>query len=254
VNLARDELRRRKRRRYAGPWLPAPLETEPFADLLPLPGAVEPRSTEQRYELLESVSFAFLLALEALTPTQRAALLLQDVLDYSARETAEALGCSEANARTLLHRARKTMAAYDRARFVPSAALRESTRELLGRFLTHIALRDAEALEALLAEDVVFMSDSGGEFAAAIVPVHGPARVADLQLRVARADAMAARVADLNGVPALIAEYAHEKPRHARRFALLLGVNADGRIGAVHAVLESGKLRSIRFPDRVATA
>jgi RNA polymerase sigma-70 factor (ECF subfamily) len=103
LNLARDLLRRRRRRReYTGPWLPSPIETgEPGADaaddrVLP---AFEPSlpglgSTEGRYDLVESVTFAFLLALEALTPQQRAVLLLRDVFDYSVRETAEALAVS----------------------------------------------------------------------------------------------------------------------------------------------------------------
>src|SRR5262245_39676602 len=77
LNLSRDHLRRRKRQAYAGPWLPAPLETEGLA------GEAHP---EARYGELESVSSAFLLALEALTPTQRAVLILCDVLGYSVRE------------------------------------------------------------------------------------------------------------------------------------------------------------------------
>ena len=67
-------------------------------------------SPEGRYDLLESVSFAFLLALEALTPQQRAVLLLRDVFDYSVRETADALGMSEPNVKTTHHRARRAMA------------------------------------------------------------------------------------------------------------------------------------------------
>src|SRR6185436_15303130 len=63
LNLARDLLRRRRRRDYLGPWLPSPIETEPPSH--------EPAALDGRYELLESVSFAFLIALEALTPTQR---------------------------------------------------------------------------------------------------------------------------------------------------------------------------------------
>jgi RNA polymerase sigma-70 factor (ECF subfamily) len=140
------------------------------------------------------------------------------------------------------------MAAYDRARFVPTAPLRARTLETLGRFLTHVVQRDAAALEALLAEDAVFVSDSGGEFASAIVPVRGAARVADLQLKIPRDTLPAARITELNGVPALVAEYAAAKPRHAKRFVMLLQVDAAGRVRAVHAVLQSGKLRGVRFP------
>ena len=113
LNLGRDLLRRRRRRRYVGPWLPSPIETED------VPPSFEPAGDESpaaRYDLLESVSFAFLLALEALTPAQRAVLLLRDVFDYSVRETARALGFTEANVKTLHLRARRALAAYDRTR------------------------------------------------------------------------------------------------------------------------------------------
>ena len=122
MNLARDLLRRRRRSPYRGTWLPSPIETG--ADDAPPAYEIPAESgspTEGRYELLESVSFAFLLALEALTPSQRAVLLLRDVFDYSVRETADALGMSEANVKVTHHRARRAMAAYDRDRCVPTA-------------------------------------------------------------------------------------------------------------------------------------
>jgi RNA polymerase sigma-70 factor (ECF subfamily) len=78
VNLGRDVLRRR-RLGYTGPWLPSPVEEEPPAHE-PSDGG---RSPEARYELLQSASVAFLLILEALSPMQRAVLLLRDVFDYS---------------------------------------------------------------------------------------------------------------------------------------------------------------------------
>src|SRR6185436_15707102 len=117
MNLGRDLLRRRKRRSYVGPWLPSPIETADEE----APPAHEPTidgrlTTEGRYDLLESVSFAFLLALEALTPQQRAVLLLMDVFDYSVREAARALTMSEPNVKTTHHRARRVMARYDDTR------------------------------------------------------------------------------------------------------------------------------------------
>ncbi|HUI26376.1 MAG TPA: sigma-70 family RNA polymerase sigma factor, partial [Candidatus Kryptonia bacterium] len=121
MNLGRDWLRRRKRRSYVGPWLPAPIETGDEAS----PPAFEPlvdgeHTTEGRYDLLESVSFAFLLALEALTSQQRAVLLLRDVFDYSVRDTATALAMSQPNVKTTHHRARRAMRDYDRTRSVPT--------------------------------------------------------------------------------------------------------------------------------------
>src|SRR5262249_2204314 len=116
MNLAKDRLRARKRAVYMGPWLPSPLDTgRDFADDA-WPNA------ESRYGLLESVSYAFLLACEALTPRQRAVLLLRDVLEYSVEETAEALELSEANVKTTHHRARAAMKAYDAERAPPTKA------------------------------------------------------------------------------------------------------------------------------------
>jgi RNA polymerase sigma-70 factor (ECF subfamily) len=191
------------------------------------------------------VSFAFLLALEALSPTQRAVLVLADVLEYSAREVGEALDMSEGNARVVLHRARRALERYDATRNPPTAAMRERTREALGRFLACLAQRDAAGLEALLAEDVVLRSDGGGEFNAALVPVHGRAHVADLHLKILRDEMPRARVVELNGLPSLVAEYAKPKRRAAPRFTFSVELDRDGRIRAVHSVLKSEKLGRI---------
>ena len=121
------------------------------------------------------MSYAFLLALEALTPQQRAVLLLRDVFDYSVAETAEALGLSEPNVKTTHHRARRAMRAYDQQRCVPTRALQERTRAALEQLLVGLMNRDVAAIEALLADDVRSLSDGGGEFAAAHNPVDGQA-------------------------------------------------------------------------------
>ena len=81
------------------------------------------------------MSFAFLLALEALTPSQRAVLLLRDVFDYSVRETAHALRVSEANVKTTHARARRAMRAYERERVPITTDVQARTREALSRFL-----------------------------------------------------------------------------------------------------------------------
>ena len=129
TNLALDLLRYRRRRAYVGPWLPAPIETGDEASPPSYELVVDERTTtEGRYDLVESVSFAFLLALEALAPKQRAVLLLRDVFDFTVAETADALGLTPENVKTTHHRARRAMAAYDRRRCVPTRALQERTR------------------------------------------------------------------------------------------------------------------------------
>ncbi len=146
--------------------------------------AYEPAATEGRYDLLETCTFAFLLALEALTPQQRAVLLLRDVFDYSVAETAAALDRSAANVKTTHHRARRTMAAYDAARRPPTRAVQDATRGALARFMA--ALRDGGAvtIEAALAADVRTTSDGGGEFHAARKVVLGRTRVARFYARL----------------------------------------------------------------------
>ncbi|HXU08022.1 MAG TPA: sigma-70 family RNA polymerase sigma factor, partial [Blastocatellia bacterium] len=135
VNLSRDVLRKRKRQGYIGPWLPSPIPTDEESPASYEPPAPDEESPAARYELMESVSFAFLLALEALTPSQRAVLLLRDVFDYSTTETAEALDLTEANAKVLLLRARRKMNDYDKGRVGLRASAQEATRRALEQFL-----------------------------------------------------------------------------------------------------------------------
>ncbi|MDH5676783.1 MAG: sigma-70 family RNA polymerase sigma factor [Myxococcales bacterium] len=123
MNASRDHLRKRRRRGYDGPWLPSPIEIQPGDN-----SSLGAESPEARYGRLESISFAFLRAAEALSPSQRAVLLLRDVLDLSVRETADALEMGEANVKTTHHRARSAMRDYDETRRMPSEASRRAAR------------------------------------------------------------------------------------------------------------------------------
>ena len=241
VNLGRDLLRRRRRTAYPGPWLPDAVETEEPVGLEDPPDA--------RYDLLESMSYAFLVALEALSPPQRAVLLLRDVFDYSVAETAAALGLSEANVKTTHHRARRAMSAYDGDRTPgPRTNVAEATRRALESFATAVAQQDVGAVEALLARSVRALSDGGGEFSAARVPIDGPAKVALAFVKLTRLGPAVARwaVRGVNGLPALIIEYADPPPGHAPRILLGVSVDSAGRIAGVYSVLASAKLSALR--------
>src|SRR5262249_14996166 len=161
-----------KRRAYVGSWLPSPVETGDEGStpsrLSALAAAGDP---EAHYGMLESVSFAFLLALEVLSPRQRAVLLLCDVFDYSARDAGAVLGLSPANIRIVLHRARRAMQRYDRKRGAPTAALQEQTRHALEAFLRGLIGGDVAAVETLLAQGVRTVTDGGGEYNALRVPM-----------------------------------------------------------------------------------
>jgi RNA polymerase sigma factor (sigma-70 family) len=246
LNLGLDLLRRRKRRGgYEGPWLPSPIETglEEAASGQPLD------TPEARYERLESVSFAFLLALEALTPKQRAVLLLRDVFDYSAGETGAALEMSEENVRITHHRARRAMRAYDQDRCPPTKARQDRIRHALEQLLGCLINQDAAGFEALLAESARAVTDGGGEYTALAETLVGRAKVALLHLRVARRRAGGARIELrlLNGTPAAVIEYASAVRRQAPRAVLRCELGPDGKITALHSVLASRKLTAIRF-------
>lgn len=243
VNLSRDRYRRRRREKYGGDWLPAPIEI-----LEHEPPAYEPPGTEARYDLLESVSMAFLVALEALGPNRRAVLLLRDVFDYSVAQTASALETSEANVKTTLHRARKQMAAYDRA---PRVAPAPEAKVAMEAFVARLAEGDVAGIEALLCEDVVARSDGGGRYHAANKPVVGATKVAKFLVAIAatRGAPEDVRVATLNATPAIVARFA---PREgfASHVALLVEFEDHGRIRRIYSQLVDEKLSRVRSQRR----
>ncbi len=246
MNLSRDLLRRR-RRHYTGPWLPSPVPTD--EESLPSfePAAPAADSPAARYDLLESISFAFLLALEALTPTQRAVLLLRDVFDYSTAETATALDLTEANVKVTLFRARKRMKDYDRHRADLSPARREATRRALEQFLLYLNARDAEGLERLLAADVVTFSDGGGEVQAALRPIRGRDKllrlINALNAKLRGTPRVEWRV--LNGLPAVVFEDVVSTATRATRYTMHVELDDAGLIRRLDSVLAPSKLIAV---------
>lgn len=263
LNLGRDLLRRRRRRPYIGPWLPSPIETGPSTDFSTVEGDSPPSyeptvdgrlGTEGRYDLLESVSFAFLLALEALSPQQRAVLLLRDVFDYSVRETAEALDLSEANVKTTHHRARRALRGYDQERCLPTRTVQEHTRQVLEKFLAALVRQDVPTIQALLTADVRSLSDGGGEFVAARKPIIGREKVTRFfaALGGRRITGVRLDIRLLNGLPAFVIEFTDPRPREAARMVMGCELSADGRIEVLHSVLASRKLTAVRFSRKEA--
>lgn len=247
VNLSRDLLRRRKRQSYEGPWLPAPIETGDEAALPSFEPVDEHGNPAAHYDLLESVSFAFLLALEALTPAQRAVLLLRDVFDYSVKETAAALDMSAPNVKTTHHRARRAMQDYERARQLPTRSLQEQTRSVLTRFLNCLLNHDVAGAEALLAADARQLSDGGGEFFAARVPISGRAKVLLFNQRLIEQKPAGTRFSwhMLNGLPALVTDLPPLGPKYAPRTVLFGELNDAGLIKELRVVLATRKLTAL---------
>jgi len=247
-NLAIDALRSRKRREYLGPWLPAPVETGDDASPPGRERASPDMSGERRYDLIESVSVAFLLAVEQLTPRQRAVLILRDVFDYTVQETAKALDLTQANVKVTHHRAREAMKAYEETRRPPTREHQARTAEQLREFLIHLQNQDVAGVEAMLARDARALSDGAGEFYAARLPIVGRRNVAKLLLGLAVKHASNASLAFrmLNGMPAVVAEV--PAPHGwAPRWVFQIELGPDGLIQSVNTVLASRKLKAVRF-------
>ena len=149
TRLSIDVLRsaRVRREAYVGEWLPEPLVSSESSE-----------DPARHAEMADSLSLAFLVLLESLSPEQRAVFLLHDVFDYGYGEVAEIVGKSEDNARQLAARARRHVE-EQKPRFEAS---REERDELAHRFFAAARDGDLKALESLLADDVVLHGDGGG--------------------------------------------------------------------------------------------
>ncbi len=194
--LAIDELRSARARRevYTGEWLPEPVITDSDDD------------PAGRAEMADSLSVAFLHLLESLSPEQRAALLLHDVFGYDYEQIADLVETSEANARQLASRARKQVE-EGRPRFDAS---REQRDELARRFFAAAQEGELEALEQLLAHDVVLHGDGGGKAPALARSLHGRSRVARTLIAwmrvVGRVEGIGVRFVELNRQPGVLIE------------------------------------------------
>lgn len=197
TRLCIDQLRsaRVQREVYVGNWLPEPIPT-----------SVQ-KHPASNVELAESVTMAFLVLLESLSPVERAAFLLHEVFDYDYKETAEIVGKTEANCRQMIHRAKEHIASRHH-RFDPT---REETERVTNEFIEATQNGDLSRLMTLFAGDAVLLSDGGGKASAAINPVHGADAIARLVIGVAKKSAPYGAVhvpCEVNGQPAFVTSIA----------------------------------------------
>jgi RNA polymerase sigma-70 factor (ECF subfamily) len=185
-----------QREQYVGPWLP-----DPVADTAAL-------APDAQTELAEDLSVALLLALERLSPLERAAFLLHDVFDYSFAQVADALGRNEAACRQLAARARTHVREVRPAGAVPphspSRAVDPKHAALLSAFLDASRSGDVDALMRMLARDAKIVTDGGGKVVAALNVIEGADRVAAFLSGVVRkgwTDDLSVRLDTLNGLP-----------------------------------------------------
>ncbi len=226
TRLSIDRLRRARieREAYVGPWLPEPLSDRHVP------------SPESALELEGDLSIAFLVLLETLSPNERAAFLLHDILDEDYADVAAMLGKSEAACRQMVHRARERVTAK-RRRFIVDDKTRT---EMLRKFIDAANGGDRKALKALLAPDATLISDGGGKAIAARRPLHGAERIAWLWYAVAKrsGDRIGRRIVRANGEPAL-AQY------FDGRLHSVAVIETDGeRIHRHYTIANPDKLRS----------
>lgn len=225
TRLSIDHLRtaRVRREHYFGTWLPEPVITD---------------DASQHSETADSLSMAFLVLLESLTPVERAVFLLRDVFDYGYDEIAKVVGKSEDNCRQIAFRARRHIEAK-KPRFEAS---RERREELARRFFDAVSKGDTEGLVGLLAADVVAYGDGGGKAPAFPRPVHGRDRVARLMLGgAARGRGLLAvagiRFVSINGQPGVLLLNPEGRPV----LAMALDI-ADGLVQTIRAITNPEKL------------
>jgi RNA polymerase sigma-70 factor (ECF subfamily) len=220
-----------RREAYFGEWLPEPLVT----------GVTEgPDDPAAHAEMSDSLSLAFLVLLERLSPEQRAVFLLREVFDYGYDQIAEIVGKSEVACRQLAVRARRHVE-QERPRFPAS---RHDQDELARRFLTATQTGDLHGLEDLLAEDVALHGDGGGKVRALGQPLSGRRPVARALLRTMQIirgiGGSSIRPVEVNGQPGALGLDGEERIL----YALALDI-ADGRVRGISAIVNPDKLRHL---------
>jgi len=230
TRLCLDRLKsaRTKREEYVGPWLPEPVLTSDVED---------PEGLLQR---AESVTLAFLVLLEQLSPEERAVFLLKDIFEYDHSAIGKMLGMSVDNSRQLLHRAKAKLAEGRPAmRGTP-----QSRRAVAERFARAVSSGDTAGLTALLAKDARMWSDGGGKASAARRPLVGRDQVLNLLVGLHRTAqttdlirSASWRIEDVNSEPALVIRVGERLES-----IFVLSINDD-------AISE---IRVVRNPDKLA--
>jgi RNA polymerase sigma-70 factor (ECF subfamily) len=229
TRLAINQLRsaRARRETYVGPWLPEPLVTEHAPD------------ASAQVELAESLSMAFLVMLERLSPIERAIFLLREAFDFEFEDVARIVDKTETNCRQILVRAKKRLGKPE-AQFHADPA---DAQRLLQRFEAAFRDGDVDGMVALLAEDITVWGDGGGKVpGAALKPVRGAVRVARFIANVVRRIVPADRVmhyTEINGQPGAIV-YVSGRPR----VALIFDIRGD-KFHTIYSIGNPDKLQKL---------
>lgn len=220
-----------QREKYVGPWLPEPVIGD------------EAMSADDAAELAQDISMALMMALERLSPLERAAFLLHDVFDATYPEVAAALGKSESACRKLTSRARAHVQAA-RPRYAPSA---EEHRRVVRAFGSAVLTGDVDGLREVLADDAVLYPDGGGRVVSALRPIHGSSRIARFIFGVLEKFPLSGSATFseqmINGAPGF---YVEDEGRPIQTIAFDV---RDGRIRSIYIVRNPDKLARLRRPS-----
>ena len=224
-----------KREEYIGPWLPEPVMSERIAPV------------DETVALADTLSSAFMVLLERLPPTERAAFLLREVFDYPYSEIAEILEKSPANCRKIVSRARTHLSPdlqrHAEPDYRPSA---EKQQALLLAFFHSVMEGELETLTNLLASDAVAMTDSNGKATAARRPIYGAEAVAKFYKGLLKQapEAYEVRFMSVNGQQG-IAILENGKPTSLTIFEW----DRDGKVIAIHNMRNPEKLERLTIVD-----
>ena len=220
------QLARVQRETYVGPWLPEPIVEE---------GGGNPVENAQ---LADSLSLAFLVLLETLTPTERAVFILREGFDCEFSEIAGIVEKSETNCRQILTRARKRIDER-RPRFDVSP---EAAEKLVTPFIQAVQKGDFDTLLVMMAKDVVLVTDGGGKARAIAKPLKGAEPVAKLLVNVTRQYGNKIedrRLATINGLPGFVS-FDGKNPQRVMAFGI-----QNGLISALFVITNPDKLRHL---------
>ncbi|NQX62232.1 RNA polymerase sigma-70 factor [Paenibacillus qinlingensis] len=169
VNRCLNELKsaRKKRISYVGNWLPEPMVRM---------NEDSPLESAERHD---TISYAFLILMDKLTPLERAVFILREVFAYEHNEISEMFNKTEVNCRKIFSRVKKKVDLSSEKQGNPSARLVEE-KELVTRFIAAISNGNIQSLVDMLTEDVILIADGGGKVSAAIRPIYWKERVLKL--------------------------------------------------------------------------
>ncbi len=231
TNICLDVLKsaRKSRTDYVGPWLPEPLHTR------------TEDTPEEHLMLTSSLTTAFLLLLERLTPKERAAYLLHEIFDYSYADIAGTLAMQEAGCRKLVSRAKRYVG-QEKSRSAPSNAQQMA---LLSAFQEALKTGRAGKLESLLSQSIELRADSGGKVIAVREVLSGPSEIISFitdVLAVAWQD-LQIEISEINGSPGMTV--IHEDEVIA---SLSFGYSEEGKAQDIFIMRNPDKLKHILTP------